>query len=149
MNDVATRAREAAERLRKAVESSALAGLVEERQQHLTELLGQVQNAELRAKITAVFDQQQKTVAELAHTVQSTVAAQQQHLSEALAALEGTLREQRARAEEVDPVDDLTDDGGDDETPRMSPFAHVPGAAGNRPEHPSGPDVPPPPAGQP
>jgi len=134
MTDVTTRAREAADRLRRAVESSALAGLVEDRQQQVAELLGQVQNAELRTKIAALFDQQQKTMAELARAVQGTVAAQQQHLADALTTLEETLREQRARVEEADPADDMSDDDLNDEPPRVAPFAYVPGAAGEQSE---------------
>lgn len=131
MNDVGTRAREAADRLRKAMESSPIGTLIEEQQRNLGELLGQVQNAELRARLSELYDQQQKMVVELARTVQTTVAAQQQHLSDALGALEDTLREQRAKVEEADPADDLTDDNGDegdDEPPRVAPFAYVPGA---------------------
>jgi hypothetical protein len=132
MADVSKRARDAAgaaaDRLRRAVEGSPLGGLIEEQQHNLHDLLEQVQNTELRAKLMAVYDQQQHAFVELARTLQTNLTAQQQHLADVLTAVEDTLRARRAKVEEADPVDDLSDDLEADEPPRAAPFADVPAA---------------------
>lgn len=132
MADVSKRARDAAgaaaDRLRRAVEGSPLGGLLEEQQHNLNDLLEQVQNAELRAKLVALYDQQQHAFVELAHTVQTNLTAQQQHLADVLTAVEDTLKARRAKVEEADPADDLSDDLEADEPPRAAPFADVPAA---------------------
>lgn len=132
MADVSKRARDAAgaaaDRLRRAVEGSPLGGLLEDQQHNLNDLLGQVQNTELRAKLMALYEQQQHAFVELAHTVQTNVTAQQQHLADVLTAVEDTIKARRAKVEEADPVDDLSDDADDAEPPRAAPFADVPAA---------------------
>jgi len=132
MADMSKRARNAAgaaaDRLRRAVEGSPLGGLLEEQQHNLNDLLEQVQNTELRAKLMALYDQQQHAFVELAHTVQTNLTAQQQHLADVLTAVEDTLKARRAKVEEADPVDDLSDDQEADEPPRAAPFADVPAA---------------------
>lgn len=135
MPDVSKRARDAAgaaaDRLRRAVEGSPLGGLFEEQQRNLNELLAQVQNAELRAKLTAMYDQQQQAFFELAHTVQNNMTAQQQHMADLLTTLEDTVKARRAQAEAADPLDDLSDEddvANDEEPPRAAPFADVPAA---------------------
>ena len=132
MADVSKRAREAAgaaaDRLRRAVEGSPLGGLLEEQQHNLNDLLEQVQNTELRAKLMALYDQQQHAFVELTHTVQTNLTAQQQHLADVLTAVEDTLKARRAKVEEADPADDLSDDLEADEPPRAAPFADVPAA---------------------
>ena len=132
MADMSKRARDAAgaaaDRLRRAVEGSPLGGLLEEQQHNLNDLLEQVQNTELRAKLMALYDQQQHAFVELAHTVQTNLTAQQQHLADVLTAVEDTLKARRAKVEEADPVDDLSDDQEADEPPRAAPFADVPAA---------------------
>jgi len=132
MADMSKRARgaagAAADRLRRAVEGSPLGGLLEEQQHNLNDLLEQVQNTELRAKLMALYDQQQHAFVELAHTVQTNLTAQQQHLGDVLRAVEDTIKARRAKVEEADPVDDLSDDTEADEPPRAAPFADVPAA---------------------
>jgi hypothetical protein len=135
MADMTKRARDAAgaaaDRLRRVVEGSPLGGLLEEQQHNLSDLLEQVQNTELRSKLIAVYDQQQHAFVELAHTVQTNLTAQQQHLGEVLTAVEDTIKARRAKVEEADPVDDLSDDADDSddaEPPREAPFAAVPAA---------------------
>ena len=150
MADVSKRARDAAgaaaDRLRKAVEGSPLGNMLEEQQHNLNELLEQVQNTELRAKLTAIYDQQQKTFVDLAHTLQANVNAQQQHLTEVLTAVEETLRARRAKVEEADLADDLSDDLDVDEPPRAAPFADVPAAKSAAPAPNPPPASPTPPA---
>ena len=132
MADMSKRARDAAgaaaDRLRRAVEGSPLGGLLEDQQHNLNDLLEQVQNTELRAKLMALYDQQQHAFVELAHTVQTNLTAQQQHLADVLTAVEDTIKARRAKVEEADPVDDLSDDSDDSEPPRAAPFADVPAA---------------------
>lgn len=135
MADVSKRARDAAgaaaDRLRRAVEGSPLGGLLEEQQHNVNDLLEQVQNTELRAKLMALYNQQQHAFVELAHTVQTNLTAQQAHLGDVLTAVEDTIKARRAKVEEADPVDDLSDDSDDrddSEPPRAAPFADVPAA---------------------
>ncbi len=125
MTDVTKRARDAADRLRRVVGSTPLGPVLEDQQRNLNDLLTQVQNSELRSKLSSLFDQQQKVVVDLLHAVQTSTTAQQQHLNEMLAALEATLQARRAKFDDAEPVDDLTDDTDDDEPPRAAPFADV------------------------
>jgi hypothetical protein len=128
MNQGRGRARDAADRLWRVVESSTRGTRFEEQQRHLADLLAGVQNAELRHKISLVFEQQQKMLAELTQTTMALVSAQQHNLAEARAAFEETLRARSLEVDEMDTLDDLSDEADDDEPPRRAPFAHVPDA---------------------
>lgn len=129
MNEGRGRARDAADRLWRVVESSTKGRRFEEQQRHLSELLAGVQNAELRQKINLRFEQQQKMLAELTQTTVALVTAQQRNLAEARAAFEETLRARSLEVDDLETLDDLSDDAEiDDEPPRRAPFAHVPGA---------------------
>jgi hypothetical protein len=129
MNEGRGRARDAADRLWRVVESSTRGTRFEEQQRHVADLLAGVQNAELRHKISVAFEQQQKMLAELTQTTMGLVSAQQHNLAEARAAFEETLRARSLEVDEMDTLDDLSDDGEiDDEPPRRAPFAHVPDA---------------------
>jgi hypothetical protein len=123
------RARDAADRLWRVVESSTKGTRFEEQQRHVAELLAGVQNVELRHKISLAFEQQQKMLAELTQTTVALVTAQQRNLAEARAAFEETLRARSLEVDQVETLDDLSDDTEiDDEPPRRAPFAHVPDA---------------------
>ena len=129
MNEGRGRARDAADRLWRVVESSTKGTRFEEQQRHLSELLAGVQNAELRHKISLLFEQQQRMLAELTQTTVALVTAQQHNLAEARDAFEETLRARSLEVDDVETLDDLSDDAEvDDEPPRRSPFAHVPDA---------------------
>jgi hypothetical protein len=129
MNEGRGRARDAADRIWRVVESSTKGTRFEEQQRHLSELLAGVHNAELRHKISLVFEQQQKTLTELTQTTAALVTAQQRNLAEARAAFEDTLRARSLEVDDVETLDDLSDDAEiDDEPPRRAPFAHVPDA---------------------
>jgi hypothetical protein len=129
VNEVRGRARDAADRLWRAVESSTKGSRFEEQQKHVADLLAGVQNAELRQKISLAFEQQQKMLAEMAQTAGALLTTQQHNLTEARAAFEETLRARSLEVDEVETMDDLSDDTElDDEPPRLSPFAHVPDA---------------------
>lgn len=129
MNEGRGRARDAADRLWRVVESSTKGTRFEERQRHLSDLLAGVQNAELRQKINLAFEQQQKMLTELTQTTVALVTAQQRNLAEARAAFEDTLRARSLEVDDLETLDDLSDDAEtDDEPPRRAPFAHVPDA---------------------
>jgi hypothetical protein len=129
MNQGRGRARDAADRLWRVVESSTKGTRFEEQQRHLAELLAGVQNTELRQKISLAFEQQQKMLAELTQTTVALVTAQQRNLAEARAAFEETLRARSLEVDDVETMDDLSDEAEiDDEPPRRAPFAHVPDA---------------------
>jgi hypothetical protein len=126
MGEERGRARHAADRLWRGLESSTKGTRFEEQQRHLSELLADVPNPELRHKISLIFEQQQKTLAALSQTTVALVTAQQHNLAEARAAFEETLRERSLEVDSVETLDDLSDDVEDDEPPRRAPFAHVP-----------------------
>jgi hypothetical protein len=129
MHDERGRARDAADRLRRVVESSTKGTRLEEQQRHLSELLAGIQNAELRHKISLAFEQQQKMLVELTQTAMALVLAQQHNLAEAKAAVGETLRARSLEVDDLETMDDLSDDSEfDDEPPRRAPFAHVPDA---------------------
>ena len=121
------RARDAADRLWRGIESSTKGTRFEEQQRHLSELLAGVPNPELRHKIGQLFEQQQKMLSTLTQTTVALVTAQQRNLAEARTAFEETLRALSLEVDDVETLDDLSDDAEvDDEPPRRAPFAHVP-----------------------
>lgn len=121
------RARDAADRLWRSIEASTKGTRFEEQQRHLAELLADVPNPELRHKIGTLFEQQQKMLTALTHTTVALVTAQQRNLAEARTAFEETLRARSLEVDDVETLDDLSDDAViDDEPPRRAPFAHVP-----------------------
>ena len=129
MDQTRGRARDAADRLRRLVESSTKGTRFAEQQRHLAGLLAGVPNIELRHKIALAFEQQQKMLAELTHTTVALVTAQQRSLAEARTAFEDTLRARSLEVDEMETLDDLSDGAEmDDEPPRRAPFAHVPDA---------------------